>query len=63
MEIDNPSQPPGMVTQVMEQGYTIRDRLLRPARVAVSKKSERKPAEAPSEPMDNDLGSLWSTDR
>ena len=44
MEVDDPAQRPGTVTQVVEQGYTIHDRLLRPARVVVSKKR------APTEP-------------
>jgi molecular chaperone GrpE len=38
MEADDASNPPGTVTQVLEDGYTIHDRLLRPARVVVSKK-------------------------
>ncbi|WP_170145636.1 nucleotide exchange factor GrpE [Rhodoplanes elegans] len=38
MEADDASHPPGMVTQVLEDGYMIHDRLLRPARVVVSKK-------------------------
>jgi molecular chaperone GrpE len=59
MEVEDSSRPPGTVTQVMEQGYTIRDRLLRPARVVVSKKPGKKSADAPSEPKDDDLGSLW----
>jgi molecular chaperone GrpE len=65
--IDDPTQPPGTVTKVVEQGYTLRDRLLRPARVAVSKspdqKSGEKPANTPAEPDDNDLGSLWDAHR
>jgi molecular chaperone GrpE len=36
-EIEDPSQPPGMVVQVMQAGYMLKDRLLRPALVAVSK--------------------------
>lgn len=39
MEVDDPSQPPGTVTLVVEDGYTINDRLLRPARVVVSKRA------------------------
>jgi len=41
MEVDDPKQPPGTVTQVVEQGYTIHGRLLRPARVVVSKRRVR----------------------
>jgi molecular chaperone GrpE len=37
MEIDDPSKPSGTVVQVLQTGYIIRDRLLRPAMVAVSK--------------------------
>jgi hypothetical protein len=46
----------------MEQGYTVRDRLLRPARVVVSKKPGQKIAETPSNLEDNDLGSQWGAD-
>jgi molecular chaperone GrpE len=63
MEVEDSSRPPGTVMQVMEQGYTIRDRLLRPARVVVSTMPGRKSADAPSEPKDNDLGSLWGANR
>ena len=56
MEVDDPTQPPGTVTQVVEDGYTIHGRLLRPARVVVSKR--RVPAEPEFE--DNDLGSGWA---
>jgi molecular chaperone GrpE len=38
MEADDASHPPGTVTQVLEDGYMIHDRLLRPARVVVSKR-------------------------
>jgi molecular chaperone GrpE len=59
MEVEDPSQPPGTVTQVVEQGYTIQNRLLRPARVVVSRMPRRKFGETPPEPEDNDLGSQW----
>jgi molecular chaperone GrpE len=39
MEEDDPSRPPGTVTRVVEDGYMISDRLLRPARVVVSKRA------------------------
>jgi molecular chaperone GrpE len=35
-QVEDPSKPPGTVVQVMEDGYTIHDRLLRPARVIVA---------------------------
>ncbi len=38
-EVDSPDQTPGAIVQVMEAGYMIYDRLLRPARVGVAKKS------------------------
>ncbi|HRJ12331.1 MAG TPA: nucleotide exchange factor GrpE [Alphaproteobacteria bacterium] len=37
MEVENTGQPPGTITNVIQAGYTIHDRLLRPARVAVAK--------------------------
>lgn len=37
MEVDDPERPPGSVVDVMEEGYTIHDRLLRPARVSVTR--------------------------
>jgi len=52
MAIDDPAWPPGTVTQVVEQGYTIHDRLLRPARVVVSKWRARTEPEID----DSDLG-------
>jgi molecular chaperone GrpE len=44
-EIPEPSVPPGTVVQVVQPGYTIGDRVLRPAMVAVSKGGQ-KPASA-----------------
>jgi molecular chaperone GrpE len=55
MEVDDPSSPPGTVTRVVEPGYTLRDRLLRPARVVVAKRRSRKGSDLD----DNELGSLW----
>lgn len=50
MQVDDSAEQPGTVTQVVEQGYTIHDRLLRPARVVVSKRR------AEPEIDDSDLG-------
>jgi molecular chaperone GrpE len=36
-EIEDPSQPAGTVVQVIQAGYRLYDRLLRPARVGISK--------------------------
>ena len=38
MEVDDPSNAPGAVADVMEDGYVIHDRLLRPARVSVTRR-------------------------
>ena len=39
MEIDDDQKEPGTIVQEIQKGFTIKDRLLRPALVAVSKKS------------------------
>ena len=36
-ELDDPEKPHGTVVQVVETGYVLNDRLLRPAKVGVSK--------------------------
>jgi molecular chaperone GrpE len=46
LEVDDPSYPPGTVVRVVEDGYTIHDRLLRAARVAISKRCSEAAAEA-----------------
>ena len=40
METDQTEQPPGSVAQVLENGYMLHDRLLRPARVVVAKSQQ-----------------------
>jgi molecular chaperone GrpE len=45
METDETKQPPGSVVQVLENGYMVHDRLLRPARVVVAK-SAQQPSQA-----------------
>lgn len=40
VQVDRDDVPPGTVVQVVQAGYIIRDRLLRPAMVAVSKQGE-----------------------
>ena len=40
MEIEDDQKEPGIIIQEIQKGFTIKDRLLRPALVAVSKKSE-----------------------
>jgi len=36
-EMEDPAKPTGTVVQIIQEGYTIRDRLLRPTKVGVSK--------------------------
>ena len=49
-EVPDPSVPSGTVVQVVQAGFTIGERVLRPALVAVSKGGAKAaPAAAPSE--------------
>ncbi|WP_426437404.1 nucleotide exchange factor GrpE [Bradyrhizobium genosp. P] len=43
MEVDDAGKPPRSVVEVLEDGYTLYDRLLRPARVAVTKSQPSPP--------------------
>jgi molecular chaperone GrpE len=57
MQVDDASQPTGMVVRVVEDGYTIHNRLLRPARVVVARgRSNAIPATEP-EPAEAERGS------
>ncbi len=51
-EMPDPSVPAGTVVQIMQPGYTIGERVLRPALVGVSKGGPK--AHAPAEPPAND---------
>ena len=42
MEIEDANKEPGTIVQEIQKGFTIKDRLLRPALVAVSKKLDDK---------------------
>jgi len=42
MEIEDDKKEPGTIMQEIQKGFTIKDRLLRPALVGVSKKSNNK---------------------
>ena len=42
MEVEDDQKEPGTIIQEIQKGFTIKDRLLRPALVGVSKKSENK---------------------
>jgi molecular chaperone GrpE len=45
-EVENTGQPPGTIVQVLQPGYVMQDRLLRPAMVGVAK-SQQPPGDAP----------------
>src|SRR5437870_13908846 len=53
-ELPDPSVPAGTVVQVMQPGYTIGDRVLRPALAGVSKGGPR--AQAPEAPANDNTG-------
>jgi molecular chaperone GrpE len=52
MEVDDPERAPGAVVDVMEDGYTIHDRLLRPAKVSVRPSRPAAAAEELASPDD-----------
>jgi molecular chaperone GrpE len=46
-EVENSGRPAGTVVQVLQPGYVMHDRLLRPAMVGVAKAEGRPPADGP----------------
>ncbi|MGE4279906.1 MAG: nucleotide exchange factor GrpE [Magnetospirillum sp.] len=52
MEMEDPTQPEGTVVMVMQQGYQLHERLLRPALVGVSKGGPKTP---PGEQVDTNV--------
>jgi molecular chaperone GrpE len=56
MEIPDPSVPSGTVVQVMQPGYTIGERVLRPAMVGIARGGP-KPAAAGEPPANDNAGS------
>ena len=42
MEIEDDQKEPGTIVQEIQKGFMIKDRLLRPSLVGVSKKTEKK---------------------
>ena len=63
-EIEDPEKPAGTVVQVIQAGYRLHDRLLRPARVGISKGGPKKAAAeetAPAEDSGSDDASPGST--
>jgi molecular chaperone GrpE len=59
-EQDDGSQPPGSVVSVLEDGYTLHDRLLRPARVTVARRRAQAPAPAEGDANGAEPGSRSS---
>ena len=57
MQVDDASQPAGMVVRVVEDGYTIHDRLLRPARVVVARGRSNAIPATELEPAEPERGS------
>jgi molecular chaperone GrpE len=55
-EVADPSVPSGQVVQVMQPGYMIADRILRPALVAVSKGGPKAPPSGQPQPNGNSSG-------
>ena len=41
MEIEDDQKEPGIIVQEIQKGFTIKDRLLRPSLVGVSKKTKK----------------------
>ncbi len=46
VEVDQPDVAPGTIVQVYQDGYSLGDRVLRPAMVVLAKGGEKRPAEA-----------------
>jgi molecular chaperone GrpE len=59
MAVDDRSQPPGTVLRVVDEGYTIDKRLLRPARVVVAKSQDQKPQTEEENELGSEWGSTW----
>lgn len=57
LEIDDPERAPGTIVDVMEEGYTIHDRLLRPSKVSVARGSASAAADGSARPVDRRLSS------
>jgi molecular chaperone GrpE len=52
MEVEDDQKEPGTIVQEVQRGFMIKDRLLRPSLVGVSKKTEKKD-EKDEENVDN----------
>lgn len=60
-EVEDPSKPAGTVVQVVQAGYRLHDRLLRPARVGISKGGPKAGSGQPSEGEDPKPGDKVDT--
>lgn len=60
-ETPGTGQPAGTIIQVMEKGYILKDRLLRPARVGIAKDEGNKAPE-PQQPIDQTPGAQIDTE-
>jgi len=54
MEIEDNAKEPGTIIQEIQKGFTMKDRLLRPALVGVSKKSEKKETKSEEDKKDEE---------
>ena len=55
MEIEDDQKEPGTIVQEIQKGFTIKDRLLRPSLVGVSKKTQSKEEESQENKENTDL--------
>lgn len=55
-EVEDPEKPAGTVVQVIQTGYRLHDRLLRPARVGISKGGPKKAADEAKDEAGNGTG-------
>jgi len=61
MQVETAAQPSGTVVEVMQPGYLLHDRLLRPAMVSVAKAPAAQPAATPPSPPPANGGALDTT--
>jgi len=55
MEIEDDQKEPGTIVQEIQKGFTIKDRLLRPSLVGVTKKTQGKEDESQEKKENTDL--------
>jgi molecular chaperone GrpE len=52
LEVETADHPPGVVVQVIQEGYHVHERLLRPAMVGVSRMPPAPPGDTPQAPVE-----------